>query len=217
MDELEASYLPHQRQARKTGRPALGAGAVYQVDIDQLLVDPVPIPPWWPQAYALDVGWQVTAALFGAHDRDHDIYYLTGEYYGRQKEPVIHAHALKSMMRYPLLGAIDPAAEGSNQKDGSKLKQEYEDLGLDLSNANNAVEAGIHRVTVLMQSGRLRVFSTLSQWQTEIAFYQRDEKGKIKKDLDHVMDCMRYLLFTDGIWTTKPLPRGGKPIKGGEW
>jgi len=215
LDDLESTLLPHQRQARRTGKPALGSGAIYPVDEDDLLVDPFRIPPDWPRSYALDVGWQKTAAIWGAHDVDNDCYYLVHEYYVGQQEPIIHARAIKAVSEW-MMGAIDPASVGSNQKDGSKLKQEYRGEGLKLVNANNAVNAGIHRALVLMQSGRLRVFRTLTNWRKEFRLYRRDEKGRIVKENDHLMDSMRYLLNTDGIWRTKPVERvrGGSR---GEW
>ena len=215
LDELESSLLPHQRQARRTGRPALGSGAIYPVEEDDLLIDPIPIPEHWPRAYGFDVGWNMTAALWGAWDRDADTFYLTHEYYRGEREPIIHAHAIRSVGAW-IRGAIDPAAEGSNQKDGSKLKAEYVALGLNLINANNAVEAGIHHGLTLMQGGQLRVFRTLTSWLREMRLYRRDEKGKVVKRQDHLMDAMRYLLNTQGIWGTKPHPRSATR-GGGEW
>lgn len=206
LDELEGSLLPHQRQARRTGKPALGAGAIYPVEEDDLLVDPFRIPPDWPRAYALDVGWKKTACLWGAHDRDNDTFYLIHEYYVGQLQPVLHAAAIKKVSEWQT-GAIDPAGKQSNQKDGTKLMVEYQAEGLKLVKANNAVNAGLHHCLVLMQKGQLRIFRTLSNFRKELRLYRRDEKGKIVKEMDHLMDDMRYLLNTKGIWRTKPVDR----------
>ncbi len=215
LDELEGSILPHQRQARRTGRPALGSGAIYPIDEDTLLIDPIPLAKHWPRAYALDVGWRRTAALWGAWDQDSNIFYLTHEYYRAEQEPIVHAHAIRSVGAW-MTGAIDPAAEASNQKDGSKLKLEYEDLGLKLVNANNAVNAGLLHVLTLMQAGQLKVFRTLTSWTTELRLYRRDEKGKIVKVNDHLMDDMRYLLMTQGIWGL-PISASRGHVAQGEW
>ena len=115
-----------------------------------------------------------------------------------------------------LEGAIDPSAENSNMKDGSKLLEEYEDLGLRLTKANNAVNAGLHHCLTMMQAGQLKVFRNCVNWLREFRLYRRDEKGKIVKTNDHLMDAMRYLLYTDSVWRTEPAPGRARQSKG-EW
>ena len=214
---MEARMHPHQREARRTGRPSLGSGAVYPVPDKELLVDPVRIPDHFGRGYGFDVGWNVTAALFAAHDPETDVFYLTAEYRSEKAEPAVHASAIRAMQPYPLIGAIDPAAEGSSQMDGTNLREEYEGMGLRLTPANNAVVAGVHHCLILMQERRLRVFRTLEHWLREFRLYQRDEKGKIVKQHDHLMDCMRYVLNTSGV--LRPKPAQGPLIKRryGEW
>lgn len=217
INEILAGMLPHEQQARRDGRPSLGAGAVYPIAEDRIFVEPFKIPDHWARAYALDVGWNRTAALFGAWDEDADIVYLTAEYYVSQANPIEHAHAMKSMMAWPRMqGAIDPAAEHSNQRDGHKLKEEYEELGLELMFANNRVSAGVHRVLTLMQGGGLKVFDTLTYWRKEFRLYRRNEKGKIVKENDHLMDDTRYLVLTDDLFQTRPIQEARRAGKG-EW
>ena len=55
----------------------------------------------------------------------------------------------------------------------------YTERGLDLTMADNAVEAGIYRVWQRLSSGRLKVFKSLQQWFSEFRLYRRDEKGKV--------------------------------------
>lgn len=217
-EALFADMLPHERIARQTGRPSLGSGAIYPVSEESYLIDPVPIPEHWEAAYALDPGWNVTAALLAYRDPDIDRYYLTAEYYGKENQPIVHAHAIKAMLPWrTLVGCIDPAGDNvGSQKDGSKLKQEYEDLGLELQNAENAVHAGLRRCLILIQGGQLKVFSTLVYFLREIRLYRRDQKGKIVKENDHLMDTMRYILNTPGAFQPRPIPRVRRP-GGGEW
>ncbi len=217
-EELFADMLEHERVARETGRPSLGAGAIYPIAEDSLFIDPIQIPDWWEYGYALDPGWNVTAALLGARNPDTDQHYLVAEYYGQRDQPVVHAAGIKAMLPWPkLIGQIDPAGDNvGNQKDGTKMKEEYEDQGLELGKANNAVHAGLRHVLVLMQTGRLKVFSTLTYFRKELRLYRRDEKGKIVKQNDHLMDSMRYLLNTDGAFQTRPIQRSRR-LPGGEW
>lgn len=218
LDDIERNIEPHQKAARRKGMPSLGAGAIYPVDEDLILVEPFQIPDHWWYGWALDPGWNYTAALLGAWDPDADVYYLTAEYYGQKDKPVIHSHAIKAMLPWKKLeGCIDPAGDNvGSQKDGAKLKEEYEDLGFELMKANNAVSAGLRHVLILMQTGRLKVFRTLPYWLRELRLYRRNEKGKIVKKNDHLMDDMRYLLNTDGAFQQRPVPYSG-PARSGEW
>jgi len=213
--DLEKGMLPHQRQARRTGRPSLGSGAIYPINEDDIFVDPFKIPEHFEQAYGLDVGWNKTAALLGWRDPDLDIIYLAAEHYRGEVEPFTHVHSIKAWGDW-ILGAIDPAAEGSNQKDGTKLREAYEELGLQLVRANNAVAAGLHECLVRFQDGRLKVFTTLTNWRKEFRLYRRDEKGKIVKQNDHLMDAMRYLVNTDSVFSTKPI-QTARRRSAGEW
>lgn len=222
LDELEADMQPHQRDARRKGKPSLGAGAIYPIAEELLFIDPIPIPDHWERAWSIDPGWRTTAALVGAYDPDAERYYLTEEYYGHEDLPVVHSHGIKAMLPWASLeGAIDPSGDNvGNQKDGAKMKAEYEDLGLRLVKANNAVHAGLRHVLILKQTGRLKVFNTLTYYRTEHRLYRRDEKGKIAVDepkKDHLMDCERYLLNTSGLFRPKPIERASRPRRHGEW
>lgn len=203
--ELIASIPPHQRDARAKGIPALGSGVIYPVSEETYLVDPFEIPRHWPRAYALDVGWRWTAAIWGAWDRDSDIVYLYSEYYGSESPPQVHADAIRSRGAW-IPGTIDPAAGNRGQMDGKALMHEYIALGLDLQPANNEVEAGIFAVYRRLQSGRLKVFRTLNNYRSEMRLYRRDEKGRIVKERDHLMDAKRYLIMSGmGRATTEPM------------
>lgn len=194
-EQLLSSIEPHLRDARTKGIPMLGAGQIYPLPEDSVLCEPFHIPGYWPRAYALDVGWNKTAALWGAWDRNTDTVYIYAEYYVGQAVPAIHASAIQSRGDW-IAGAIDPAAAGANQKDGSRLMDEYGALGLRLFPADNAVEAGIHACYQRLATGKLKVFRTCRNWLTEFRIYRRDEKGKIVKENDHLMDTMRYLIMT---------------------
>jgi hypothetical protein len=193
--ELLESYPPYQRDARSKGIPQLGAGAIYPVPESDIVVPDFPIPDHWPRAYALDVGWNRTAALWGAKDPQSQCVYLYSEHYRGQAEPVIHASAIKSRGAW-IPGVIDPAARGRGPKDGSQLFQDYIDLGLNLTAADNTVESGIYAVWQRLSGGKLKVFRSLQAWLAEYRLYRRDENGKIVKVNDHLMDDTRYLIVS---------------------
>lgn len=193
--DLRASYPAYQVDARTKGVPQLGSGAIYPVPESDIVVEPFDIPRHWRRAYGLDVGWNRTAAIWGATDPDSRTTYLYAEHYRGQAEPSIHADAIKSRGVW-IPGVVDPAARGRGQRDGEQLLQSYMDLGLDLIPANNAVEAGIYEVWQDLSAGRIKVFKTLQSWLAEFRIYRRDEKGRIVKDKDHAMDATRYLRMT---------------------
>lgn len=192
-DQL-ASYQPYQREARSKGLPVLGAGKIYPVPEEYILCDPFEVPDWMPQCFALDVGWNITAALWGAHDPNTDILYFYSEHYLKHAEPLVHIAAIQARGRW-IPGVIDPAARGRNVKDGTRLIEDYQKAGLEhLAPSSNELEAGIQACWVRLSTGRIKVFRTLTNYIQEMRFYQRDEKGKVKdKQADHLMDCMRYV------------------------
>jgi hypothetical protein len=54
------------------------------------------------------------------------------------------------------------------------------------------VESGIYDVWTMLSTGRLKVFESCKNWVSEFRRYHRDEKGKIVKKDDHLMDATRY-------------------------
>jgi len=194
-DELYKALPPHQRDARSKGIPALGAGAIYPVPESEITVAPFSIPDYWPRAYGLDVGWNRTAAVWGARDPDTGVIYLYHEYYRGEAEPSVHASGIRAAGEW-IPGVIDPASRGRGQVDGRQLLQDYIDLGLNLDIADNGVESGIYRTWELLSSGKLKVFSTLQNWLNEYRVYRRDDKGRVVKERDHLMDATRYLVMS---------------------
>lgn len=207
-EELLASIPEYQRNARSKGIPQLGSGAIYPISWSEIAIDPFEIPPWWRRAYGLDVGWNRTAAVWGAYDPDADILYLTNEYERSMAEPGVHAAAIRLRGSW-IPGVIDPASRGRSQVDGVQLLQKYREMELDLTLANNAVEAGLFAVFQRMTTGRLKVFSSLRGFQREFNLYRRDEKGKVVKENDHLMDAGRYLVMS-GIDRATIAPNAGE-------
>lgn len=194
--ELLASIRPDQRDARSRGIPQLGEGAVYPVAIEDVSIPDFQIPPSYRVCYGLDVGWNATAAVWGAWNDETDTIYLWAAYKRGQAEPSIHASAIQLRGKW-IPGVCDPAAETSSQADGRKLIDQYRALDLDLRKADNAVDSGIFEVWNRLATGRLKVFKSLSEWFAEYSLYRRN-KGVIVKENDHLMDATRYLLMSGG-------------------
>ena len=195
-EELLASYPVHERQARSQGIPSLGSGAIYPYASADIGVKPFEIPPHWKKGYGIDVGWNKTAAVFGAVDPESNMVYIYSEHYEGKAVPAIHAQAIKQRGEW-LVGAMDPAAGGSSQADGRSLRELYEDCGLNLEIADNSVEAGVFRVQQMLESGQLKIFNTCRNLlYDELPSYCRDENGKVIKEYDHLVDALRYFIMT---------------------
>ncbi len=206
--QLYASIPEYQRDARTKGIPQLGSGAIYPIPESDFLVDDFAVADYWPRAYGMDVGWQKTAAIWGAWDRDNDVAYLTGEHYRGQAEPLIHADAIKSRGVW-IPGFIDPAANQRSQHDGERLLQKYRSLGLNLILAKNARDAGIYEVWTRLSTGKLKVFRSCRNWLDEFRTFARDENGKIINESSyHLMASTRYLfLGAMASWQCKERPK----------
>jgi hypothetical protein len=203
--ELLESYQPHMREARTQGIPHLGAGAIFPVALRQILIDPFPLPEFWPRGYSLDVGWRRTAALFGSFDRNTSTLYVYGEYYQAQQPPSVHADGIKARGDW-LPGIIDPSAN-RRESDGKRLMQDYINIHkLHLTAANNEVDAGLELTYQRLLAGRIKVFRNLVNFQNEYRYYRRDEKGRIVKENDHLMDCLRYMVLSNyGYFKIRPV------------
>ena len=204
-EAMLADTPPHLRDARRIGTPAMGSGNVYPISLESMLVTPFQIPPYYKRMYALDVGWNKTAVLWAALDPQTNILYITDEHYLGEEPPPIHAAAIRARGTW-IPGVIDPASRGRTQNDGTQLIQHYKDLGLNIRPAKNAVDSGIHGLWQRMSTGNLKVFNNLTNFAKEFVLYRRDERGKIIKENDHLMDCFDKTteVLTESGWKAWP-------------
>jgi hypothetical protein len=207
-----ANTPPQLRDARSRGVPTVGEGLVYPVDPKHIIVDDFQMPKHFKKLYGMDVGWNNTAALWGAWDVDNDIVYIYSEHKMGQAEPVVHAKAIKARGEW-IKGQIDPAARGRSQIDGEQLYMIYRKEGLKVYPANNAVEAGIFNIWERFTTGRLKIFKSCTMLLRELSLYHRDEKGKIVKTNDHLLDCLRYMINAEpSAWSYPQNPSQNKVV-----
>jgi hypothetical protein len=215
--DLIASYLPHEVEARTLGIPSLGHGAVYPLAQSAYLCDPFPIPAHFPRAFGLDVGWNWTAAVWWARDRENDQDWIYREYLREQAPPDVHVAAIKAAGDW-IPGCCDPAAKQRSQVDGRNLLTEYDSLGLKMALADNSVEAGILRVYERLASGKLKIFRTCTKLLEDLRFYHRDENGRIVKENDHLCDAARYIAMTGpSIAKVKPVAKQDARVARQSW
>lgn len=201
--ELLSSTPPYLRDARSKGVPSLGSGAIYPIQLEDVMVPPFAIPPFWRRCYGMDVGWNRTAAIWLAEDPVDKTLYGYAEHYRGQAIPVVHATAIKARGDW-IRGGIDPASRGRSQNDGKQLFADYTASGLHLTLAPNAVEAGIYAVWERLETGRLKFFTTLQHLAAEYRLYHRKD-GKVVKKNDHALDGLRYgVMSFDAIARVRP-------------
>lgn len=196
--DLLKSTPPFLRDAVVNGTPSLGSGAIYPVPLDDVVLKATEvseIPAYYKRIYALDVGWNRTAACFLAINPDDDVAYVFSEYYGTKQEPEIHAARIRKIAGDWMPGVIDPAARQRSQQTGDQLIRIYNKLGLKLRPAINTIDAGITEVWSRLASGRLKFHPNTYNLQNEYLLYRRDEKGNIVKEHDHLMDALRYAVM----------------------
>lgn len=199
--ELLASTPVHLRDARSKGIPTLGSGAIFPVDEEYIKVAPFRIPDFWPRINGLDFGWDhPTAAAGCAWDRDNDIFYVTHGYKKSEAIPAIVTAAVKPW------GAWIPVAwphDGLQHDKGSgeQLAKQYKSAGLNMlqeratfDDGSNGVEAGLMDMLERMETGRFKVFSTVTEWFDEYRLYHRKD-GRVVKEFDDLISASRYALM----------------------
>jgi len=199
---LYDSYSPHEREARTKGIPSIGSGLIYPIPESTFIVTPFEIPEYWPRCFGMDFGWDNTAVVFLAHDQDNDIVYAYAEYLAHQLSPQHHAFHLIKQGADWMVGARDHGT--TDQADGDKIVILYEQAGIRnwVAADKRSVNKGIYTVLQRLETGKLKIFSTLTKTMTELRMYARDDNGKVKKGNDHLMDAMRY-----GVETALPIAR----------
>jgi phage terminase large subunit-like protein len=203
---IEASYPPHEREARLKGIPVLGSGRVFPVPEETLAIDHREFPPHWPRIGGMDFGWDHPfAAVELAWDRDSDVIYVSKTYRVKETTPIVHAAALRAWGKelrwaWPRDGNRE-TLEGA----GIALAAQYRAQGLNLlhefshyleSNGQKSVsvEAGLMDMLDRMQSGRFKVFREHNDWWEEFRLYHRKD-GKVVKEGDDLMAATRYAIM----------------------
>tara|TARA_R110000824_G_scaffold75309_2_gene191210 strand:- start:5228 stop:6679 length:1452 start_codon:yes stop_codon:yes gene_type:complete len=201
--DLIEKYRNHPlAEARLHGRPVRGAGLIYTLPDELLVVDDFMIPPSWPQIFGLDfphgVGFFALAKL--AYDKDNDVVYMVGEFKDQGKESTSYAYRAMGMGADSIPCAW-PHDAGRGFIDGGTIKQKYHELGLNMLSTSShligpdgkrtfAIMTVIEEVIDRMQMGSFKVFRSCQDFLREKRTYRHDS-GKVKaRQDDHLIDAM---------------------------
>lgn len=195
------TFPEHERDARARGIPILGSGRVFPIAESDIRVDLFEIPSHWALIAGMDFGWDHPfAAVKLAWDRDADCVYVTNAYRVREQTPIVHAAALRPWGRQ--LKWVWPHDGLQHDKgSGDTLAAQYRAQGLNMarthathSDGGYGLEAGVMAMLDRMKTGRLKVFSHLSEWFEEFRLYHRRD-GLIAKERDDLLSATRIALM----------------------
>jgi len=223
MEQILASYSPHEREMRRYGRPSIGSGLVFPINEEKLMIDPIKLEDHWTRIAGIDFGFDhPTAVVWVAWDREGDIYYVYDCYRQSKAAPSIHASQIKTRQNFiPVAWPHDGNRRDSMGNPG--LADQYRNLGCNMlpfhfenppalgeKKGGNSIEEGIMFILQAMEDNRFKVFSTLSDWWEEFRMYHR-KSGKIIPFRDDLMSATRYSVMSsrfsvaghDDVWTNE--------------
>ena len=221
MVQILSAYSPHEREMRRYGRPSIGSGLIFPIPDDRISCSPIHIKSFWPRIAAIDFGWDhPTAVVWCAIDPDEDIFYIYDCYRESKASPATHSERIRKRPHFiPIAYPHDGNRRDSMGNPG--LASQYRDLGcnfllqhftnppaLGLTKGSNSIEEGIMALYQSMESGKFKVFDTLSDWFEEFRMYHRKD-GKVVPLRDDIMSATRYafqsqrfaLAGEDPAWT----------------
>lgn len=203
--ELWANTPAYMRDARAKGIPQRGSGVVFPVAESTITVEPFLIPQIWPCIGGMDFGWDhPSAAVKIAHDRDSDTLYVVGTYREREKTPLQFAAGVRPWGKWlPWAWPADGLRKDKDPRAGKMLAELYREEGLEMldkpasfsdEKLEHSVEDGIMLMLTMMQTGRFKVMSHLTDWFQEFRDYYR-ENGIIVADGEDLMSATRYAVM----------------------
>ena len=210
-ERLLAQYPEHQRDMRTKGVPMLGHGRIYDIADEFITCDPFNIPDHYFIIHGMDFGWDHPQAHIQLiEDRDNGNFYITKAY----KAPKISANDAWGTVKEWGSNVLtawphDGLQNEKGRDDAVQQKEHYSRAGFNMAphmaswpdvsdgkggikTGGNSVEHGIYEILDLMRKGKFKIFNTLTDVMEEIRQYHRDEKGKIVKVRDDLLDAIRY-------------------------
>ena len=198
---LLEQYPDHQRDMRTKGTPMLGHGRIYDLSDDFVLCDPFEIPEHFNVINGMDFGWDHPQAFVQiATDLDNDIDYIIHSW----KQSRVSANdawgAVKDWaQQYPVAWPHDGLMHEKGRDNAAQQKDHYSDAGFNMLfeyaqwvDGGNSVENGLYELLQRARKGKLKIFRGQTDLMNEWRQYHRDEKGKIVKSMDDLLDAMRY-------------------------
>lgn len=197
--DLLAQYPAWQRDMRTKGLPLLGTGLIFDFGDDEIKCAPFACPDHFFVINGMDFGWDHPQAHVQLWiDQESDVIYVAQAWKRSRTTPSTAWGSVKSWAEHvPTAWPADGLQ--SEKSSGEQQKAAYVDAGWNMiathatwPDGGVGVEAGLVELYERMTTGRLKVFSHLSDWFEEKLNYHRDEKGRIVKLGDDLLSATRY-------------------------
>jgi len=139
--------------------------------------EPIALPASWPRAFALVIGRDRVAVVWGALNTQDDTLYLYADYAAPRADLAVHAAAIRDRARW-VPGLFAPRA-GRSAEEGAAILARLEELDLSLHVSGTDPDAALESTLQRISSGRLRVFRTLPGLIAELRALRRDARGRL--------------------------------------
>jgi len=200
-DRLLAQYPEYQRKMRSEGEPMLGHGRIYDIADDFVTCEPFDIPDFWSVIGGIDFGWDHPQSIVKlAIDPDNDIVYFVNSW----KQAKVSANdaygATKAWIKnVPIAWPQDGLQHEKGKDVVMQQKENWIKAGFKLlpehatwPKGGVSVEAGLYEILDRQRKGTYKIFKGQPALMEEHRQYHRDEKGKIVKIMDDILDGGRY-------------------------
>ena len=210
-ERIIAGYLPHEREARTTGRPAMGSGLIYQHSESLIVedVDPLSFPLHWKWGWGLDIGIDHPfSAVLMAHDPDRDCIHLVADLRVSDEIPDQHVKAMRKIeedifgrqMEIPVAWPHDAGTR--DRTSGKPIKNVYAHWGLKMMDSaaslpgisgveGRSVEGSIMEIDSREHGGAWKISQRMRFYLEERRMYHRKD-GEIVALRDDTLCAARY-------------------------
>ena len=207
LEALLAAMAPHERDMRSKGIPILGAGMVFPVAMDMIVIDPIAIPRHARHVGGMDFGSggvnHPTAAAWWAFDNDAKMAFLYACYKSLSTGIGDHSTAVRARGSWiPVAWPHDGHRKEAYATEG--IANAYRAAGVNMLSSHfsdpdtgtNAIEPGILAMHQAMngtsQDWTIKIFNTCHEYLREHQTYHRAEKdSKIVAVNDDVISAAR--------------------------
>lgn len=198
-EALLSMYPAHQRDMRTKGLPLMGAGLIFDLDLEEIFIPAISRPSHWKVINGMDFGWDHPQSHIQLwHDLDADIIYIANAWRESKKQPFEAWNAVKEWAEgFPTAWPAD----GLQTEKGSAKEQRsyYSGAGWTMlsehatwASGGNGVEHGLMELYNRIKNKKIFIFNHLADVKDELTQYHRNSKGKIVKVKDDLIDAIRY-------------------------